>query len=223
LDCGDCDTVATHGLYYACATTCTETTVPTNLQMPNPITHFAADNNGAIIVLPSVAAGGAANVSGSLIFGIDTQSNNKSGTQTVLTVDGNAEFLITFNGQTLANSFIDSGSNGIYFNDTSISKCVAPPNDPTSQIVNFYCPPNTLTLGLSIQGMNGVMANNLTFGVGNAQTMFNSNFDAFPQLAGTNPNPGSFDYGLAFFYGKRVAIAVEGDTTSAGTGPYIAF
>jgi len=223
LDCGDCDTVATHGLYYACATTCTETTVPTNLQMPNPITHFAADNNGAIIVLPSVAAGGAANVGGSLIFGIDTQANNQSGTQTVLTVDGNAEFPITFNGQTLANSFIDSGSNGIYFNDSSISKCVAPPNDPTSQIVNFYCPPNTLSFGLSIQGMNGVMANNLTFNVGNAQTMLNSNFDAFPQLAGTNPNPGSFDYGLAFFYGRRVAVAVEGDTTSAGTGPYIAF
>jgi hypothetical protein len=224
LDCGDCDTVATHGLYYACATTCTETTVPTNLQMANPVTRFATDKNGVIVVLPSVATGGAANVSGSLIFGIDTQSNNQSGTQTVLTLDGNAELLITFNGQTLANSFIDSGSNGIYFTDSSISKCTAPPNDPSSQIVNFYCPAGTLTLGpLSIQGMNGVMVNNLTFGVGNAQTMFNSNFDAFPQLAGTNPLAGSFDYGLAFFYGKRVAVAVEGDTTSVGTGPYIAF
>jgi Protein of unknown function (DUF3443) len=34
---------------------------------------------------------------------------------------------------------------------------------------------------------------------------------------------GSFDYGLAFFYGKRVAIAVEDKVTTAGTGPYIAF
>jgi Protein of unknown function (DUF3443) len=222
LDCGDCDTVI-RGFYYSCAATCSETTVPTNLQVANPVTRFATDKNGVIVVLPSVAAGGAANVSGSLIFGIDTQSNNQSGTQTVLTVDGNAELLITFNGQSLANSFIDSGSNGIYFTDSSISKCVAPPNDPTSPIVNFYCPANTLTLGLSMQGMNGVMANNLTFSVGNAQTMLNSNFDAFPQLAGTNPNTGSFDYGLAFFYGKRVAVAVEGDTTSVGTGPYIAF
>jgi hypothetical protein len=221
LDCADCDTVAR--LYYSCATTCSETTVPTNLQVANPVTRFATDKNGVIVVLPSVAAGGAANVSGSLIFGIDTQSNNQSGTQTVLTVDSNAELLITFNGQTLANSFIDSGSNGIYFNDSSISKCVAPANDPSSQIVNFYCPPNTLSLGLSIQGMNGVMANNLTFGVGNAQTMLNGNFDAFPQLAGTNPNTGSFDYGLAFFYGRRVAVAVENAKTSVGTGPYIAF
>jgi hypothetical protein len=73
--------------------------------------------------------------------------------------------------------------------------------------------------------MNGTMANNLTFGVGNAQTMLSANptFNAFPQLAGTNPNQGSFDYGLAFFYGKRVAVAVEGMVTTAGTGPYIAF
>jgi len=222
LDCGDCDTVAR--FYYACAATCSETTVPLNMQVANPVTRFTTDNNGVIVVLPSVAAGGASNVSGSLIFGIDTQSNNQSGTQTVLTVDSNANLLITFNGQSLANSFIDSGSNGIYFNDSSISKCTAPPNDPTSQIVNFYCPANTLSLGpVSIQGMNGVMANNLTFSVGNAQTMLNNNFDAYPQLAGTNPNTGSFDFGLAFFYGKRVAVAVENDKTSVGTGPYIAF
>jgi Protein of unknown function (DUF3443) len=224
LDCGDCDTV-THGLYYVCATTCTETTVPANMQMPNPVTHFSADNNGAIIVLPSVAAGGAANVTGSLIFGIDTQANNASGTQTVLTVDQNAEFLVNFNGQAFANSFIDSGSNGIYFTDKSIATCVAPPNDPSSQIVNFYCPASTLTLPVSIQGTNGVMTNNITFDVGNAQTMLNNNFDAYPQLAGTIPagNAGTFDYGLPFFFGRRVAVAVEGDKTTVGTGPYIAF
>jgi hypothetical protein len=224
LDCGDCAT-ATHGLYYACATSCTDTTVPDNQQVPNPVTHFAADNNGAIVMLPSVAAGGASNVTGSLIFGIDTQTNNASGTQTVLTVNDNAELLITFNGNTLANSFIDSGSNGIYFNDPSIVTCTAPPGDPSSQIVNFYCPASTLNLEVSIQGMNGVMANNLTFGVGNTETMLNNNDDAYPQLAGTIPpgNSGTFDYGLPFFFGKRVAIAVEGATTKAGTGPYIAF
>jgi hypothetical protein len=224
LDCGDCDT-ATHGLYYACATNCTDTTVPANQQVPNPVTRFAADNNGAMVVLPSVAAGGASNVMGSLIFGIDTQTDNASGTQTVLTVNDNAELLITFNGNTLANSFIDSGSNGIYFNDPSIVTCTAPPNDPSSQIVNFYCPASTLSLEVSIQGMNGVMANNLTFGVGNTETMLTNNFDAYPQLAGTIPagNAGTFDYGLPFFFGKRVAVAVQGATTKAGTGPYIAF
>jgi len=225
LDCGDCDTV-THGLYFACtATSCTDTTVPDNMQVPNPVTHFAADNNGVIVVLPSVAAGGASDVMGSLIFGIDTQTDNASGTQTVLTVNDEAELAITFNGQTLANSFLDSGSNGIYFSDSSIVTCTAPPSDPTSQIVNFYCPTSTLTLPITIQGTNGTMTNNLTFGVGNAITMLDTNFDAFPQLAGTLPagNAGTFDYGLPFFYGKRVAVAVEGAMTTAGTGPYFAF
>jgi hypothetical protein len=213
-------------LYFACsATSCTDTTVPDNQQVPNPVTHFAADNNGVIIVLPSVAAAGASDVTGSLIFGIDTQTDNASGTETVLTVGDNAELAMMFNGTTYANSFIDSGSNGIYFSDSSIATCTAPANDPTSQIVNFYCPANTLTLPLTIQGMNGTMTNNLTFMVGNAMTMLNTNFDAFPELAGTLPagNAGSFDYGLSFFYGKRVAVAVQGATTSAGTGPYIAF
>jgi Protein of unknown function (DUF3443) len=218
LDCGDCDTNATRGFYYACATTCVETTVPTTLQVPNPVTHFAADNNGTIIVLPAVASAGAVTLTGSLIFGIDTQSNNASGTQTVLTTDGNAQLLMTFKGQALANSFIDSGSNGIYFTD-SIVTCTA------SGLTTFYCPASTLNLGLSIQGMNGVMANNLTFDVGNTETMLKNNptFNVVPMLAGTNGTPASFDYGLAFFYGKRVATAVENDKTSVGTGPYIAF
>jgi hypothetical protein len=225
LDCGDCDTV-THGLYFACTTSCTDTTVPDNMQVPNPVTHFATDNNGAIVVLPSVAAAGASDVMGSLIFGIDTQSDNASGTQTVLTVDDNAELSIMFNGQTFANSFIDSGSNGIYFSDSSIVTCTAPANDPTSQIVNFYCPASTLTLPITIEGMNGIMTNNLTFVVGNAVTMLdNTDFDAYPELAGVIPpgNAGTFDFGLPFFYGRRVAVAVQGATTTVGTGPYIAF
>jgi hypothetical protein len=223
LACGDCDT-ATHGIYYACGTTCTDTVVPTAMQEPNPVTRFAADNNGSIIDLPAVAATGEATLTGSLIFGIDTQSNNQSGTQTVLTVDDMAELAMTFNGATLANSFIDSGSNGIFFADSSIAICTNP------MINTFYCPSTTLTVGpLSIEGMNGVMVNNLTFPVGDTQAIVSTSptdtYSVLPQLAGTLPagNAGSFDYGLAFFYGKRVAIAVEGDTTSAGTGPYIAF
>lgn len=219
LDCGDCAT-AMHGLYYSCAgTVCTETTVAITMQMPNPVTRFAADNNGVILVLPAVAAGGAAPVSGSLIFGIDTQSNNQSGTQTVLTVDGNSQLTMTYKGQMLTKSFIDSGSNGIYFTDSTIPKCT------TTGLTTFYCPTSTQTLGLSIQGANnGVMVNNLTFDIGNAETMLaNNTFSVFPELGGTNPDPNSFDYGLAFFYGKRVAVAVELIKTSVGTGPYIAF
>ena len=41
--------------------------------------------------------------------------------------------------------------------------------------------------------------------------------------AGTNPAPQSFDWGLPFFFGRRVAYAIQGAATAVGTGPYIAF
>jgi Protein of unknown function (DUF3443) len=126
---------------------------------------------------------------------------------------------VTFMGQPLTESFVDSGSNGNYFNDASIAACTQ------TGFTDFYCPPSLLSLNASMQGQNGVMANNLAFSVDNAQTMLttNQNFNAFPALAGSNPNPNSFDFGLAFFFGKRVANVVEGNKTSVGTGPYIAF
>ena len=222
-DCPACENHIIPATYYTCstATSCANSMVPAADVVSNPVTQFATDNNGAIIELPAVPnpAAGELTMSGSLIFGIDTQTNNASGTQTVLTVDLNAELLITFNGQALANSFIDSGSNGIYFNDTALSACTA------KGITDFYCPSSTLSFGLSIQGENGAMANNLTFSVANTQAMLSANpsFNVFPELAGSNPNQGSFDFGLPFFYGRRVAVAVQGTTTTVGTGPYIAF
>jgi hypothetical protein len=220
-DCPACANVVIPGTYYACASpsSCVGTTVPANAQVPNPVTRFAADNNGSILELPSVATNGQLTVNGTLTFGVDTQSNNQSGSQTVLAVDQNANVTMTFNGQPLTESFVDSGSNGIFFNDASIATCTQ------MGFTDFFCPASTLNLAVSMQGQNGVMANNLNFVVENAYTMLNNNpnFNAFPALAGTNPNANSFDYGLAFFYGKRVATVVEGNKTSVGTGPYIAF
>jgi hypothetical protein len=222
LDCPVCETtVVSPGIYYACTSTaCTGTTVAAASQVPNPVTRFAKDNNGTIIQLPSVANAGAATVSGTLTFGIDTQSNNASGTESVFTVDQSAELIIVFNGTNWTQSFIDSGSNGIYFTD-SIVLCT------TTNLTTFYCPASNLTLPVTIQGQNGVMTNNMTFVVGNALTMLSNpaaaNYGAFPLLAGSNPNPQSFDFGLAFFYSRRVATAIEGATTTVGTGPYVAF
>jgi hypothetical protein len=51
----------------------------------------------------------------------------------------------------------------------------------------------------------------------------NSTYFVYPGFAGTNPTAQSFDWGLPFFYGRRVATAIDGYTTSAGMGPYIAY
>ena len=218
-DCGSgCVNTVDNGNYYACTgTQCQASTAALASQVVNPVTLFAKDNNGVIIELTTVAAQGAPAVTGSLIFGIDTQANNKSGNQSVLTLDPNTGYLPTvFNGHTLAQSFLDTGSNGIYFNDPGIVEC----ND-----VKFYCPDGTLTLSATMQGLNAVSAT-INFSVANADTLFASGASlvAFPTLAG--PYPGttaSFDWGLPFYFGRTVYTAVENAATSVGTGPYVAF
>jgi hypothetical protein len=220
-DCGSsCVTSADGQFYYSCTSTlCQPTTVPLAAQVANPISLFAVDNNGSIVDLPSVAAEGALSVTGSLIFGVDTQSNNASGTQTVLAVDPEFGFLsANFDGQPLSQSFIDSGSNGIYFEDSALAVCTM------AGLTGFYCPADTQNLKVTLQGANGIAAT-VEFSVANAQTLATDNptFTAFSTLAGTNPVADSFDFGLPFFYGRRVATVLESQTTSAGTGPYIAY
>jgi hypothetical protein len=218
-DCPACSQTAAPNVYFACttatATSCSSVVVPTANLVPNPIVKFPVDNNGSIIVLPSVALAGAATVSGSLIFGVDTESNNMSGTQTVLFIDpNNAELTMVYKGTTLSDSFIDSGTNGIYFADSTLTIC--------TDAMNFYCPTTTTNLAFGINLRNGGTFST-NFNVVNADTLL-AGTAAFPGLAGTlPPSLDGFDWGLSFFYGRRVATVIAGETTSVGTGPYIAF
>jgi hypothetical protein len=208
--------------YYGCTTAieCQGTLVPLTAQVQNPVTMFTTDNNGTIISLPSVASAGAASVSGSLIFGVDTESNNASGSETVVPVSEAGYVTTVFDGQTLAESFVDSGSNATYFEDSSITQC------PTSgssgaDISDFYCPSSPITLTAAFERSDNSTVN-ASFLVANANAA-SSSVTAYPGLAGTNPTSGSFDWGLPFFFGRRVTNVIEGATTSAGSGPYIAF
>ncbi len=225
-DCGpSCATMAVPAFYYSCTpATCQNATAALTSQVPNPVTMFATDKNGAIIVLPSVAAEGAASVTGSLIFGIDTESNNQLGTETVLALDATIGGYLTtiFNGQTLSLSFVDSGSSANYFNDLSIGQCSG------AGFAGLYCPASTQSFGATLQGQDSNGASTgvsipESFTVANAQAQAQAEptFTAFPELGGTFATPGSFDWGLPFFYGRRIAVAIQGYSTSAGAGPFI--
>jgi hypothetical protein len=225
-DCPECANQAIAGAYYYCSsTTCTDSVAALDVQTVNPVTKFAMDNNGVIITLPSVGNAGEDTMSGTLTFGVDTETNNVSGAQTVLNVDDFANLSMTLNGTTpLATSFIDSGSNGIYFNTSSLATCTQ------SDIDGFYCPPNTVAFSLTIQGLDSAgnpitgQSTGVSFSVGDAQSMLANSDSVLPLLAGTFPgSQTTFDYGLPFFYGRRVAVVLDGATTTVGTGPYVAF
>jgi len=213
------------GFYYSCTTAgCAGTTVALSSQVLNPIRLFTTDNDGSILVLPSVAAPGATTLTGSLIFGIDTQSNNASGSETILTLDGNGDFTTVFNSQTLTQSFIDSGTNGTFFDDTTLTLC------SNTNFTDFYCPAGPQSFTATLTGTNNTSITE-SFTVDNAQTLGTDNptFSVLPTLAGTfstttsSNTSNTFDWGLPFYYGRRVATAIENQRTAVGTGPYVAF
>jgi hypothetical protein len=221
-DCGEycTESVPEPIIYYACTTesNCAGTTVPEASQVPNPVTLFAADNNGSIITLPSAPSAGTTTLTGSLIFGIDTESNNASGTEMVVpvaTTGAYAGYITTiFNSTSLPESFVDSGSNGYFFTDSSLPTCT------DAGFGDFYCPASATGLSGEMQLASGTST--VDFEVGNAQQI-NAAYFVYPGLAGTNPTADSFDWGLPFFFGRRVATAIAGYTTSLGSGPYIAY
>lgn len=219
-DCGSlCAQSASPGIYYVCPSSgCRAAARPLEEQLQNPVSKFAVDNNGIILVLPSIAPAGAANVSGALVFGIGTRANNGLGSASVLTLNPATGQLTTlYNGTSIANSFFDSGSNALFFQDSSIPAC-------TSVAVGFYCPASTQSLTAIIQGTNGTNVA-VNFGVANADALFANNpgFTAFANLASPRFSFLGFDWGLPFFYGRTVFLAIDGASTPGGAGPYVAF
>lgn len=213
-DCGAaCVQSTSPNYYFACANgSCTSTTLPLASQVSNPVPSFAYDNNGVLISLPAVASGGQSSLTGSLIFGVDTQDNNRLGSAAVFKADQSANFQTTYKGKTYYGSFIDSGSNGLYFPDATIAKC--------SASSNFYCPGSTLNLSATNAGYDGTNA-----------TVANFYLDDLRYLAGTttaasiggNPGMTSFDWGLPFFFGRPVFVVMDKASTSKGVGPFWAY
>lgn len=224
-DCGSvCAQSAGNGYYYACPGSGCQPNAHSiaqslDQQVPNPVPLFANDNNGVIIELPAVSAAGAASVSGSLVFGIDTQTNNAIGAAQVFRTTADTGTLTTnYNNQVFNLSLLDSGSSALFFADSQIPACGQ--QDPYAP--GFYCPASAQDLRATLQGENGVSAI-LDFSLANARALFSANpgYWAFSNVG--VPVSGSFIWGLPVFFGRNVFAAVEGQNTAAGPGPFMAF
>lgn len=219
-DCGSgCATAAANGMYFSCAAagSCSGTAVPLSGQVPNPVARLPVDNNGVIVVLPTVPLGGQASVTGSLVLGIDTQANNGSAPATAYPASPQTGEIQTLFGGTARGGFLDTGSNGYFFSSASLTACAAPN-------AGWYCPSITTPLAATNSGTSGSPSGVVTFSVGNAMSLFSSGHDAFSELAGLVPQGSSFDFGLPFFFGQRVFIGIEGKRSSRlGNGPYFAY
>lgn len=219
-DCGQaCASDANIGIYFTCPSAgCQPISQTLAEQLPNPVSLFASDNNGVIIKLPSVGSSGAVSVDGELIFGIGTQSNNALANENILTLNENGDFTTTFQGKSFSNSFVDTGSNALFFLNSAASGIPA-----CTDASFFYCPTATSAFSVTNQGQNGV-STPINLNVANADTLLASaspNF-IFNDLAGPTTF-GSFDWGLPFFLGRNVFIAFEGESISGNAGPFTAY
>jgi Protein of unknown function (DUF3443) len=213
-DCGNfCASVPTNA-YYSCTSaspsgTCTPTVQALGDQVPNPVALLPVDNNGVVVELPQLPSSGTPSASGFLLFGIGTESDNQLGSATVLTLNSSLSINVTYKGASLPDSFIDSGSQAFFFQDSSIHTC---PNSST------YCPSSPLKLSAVATGQNG-NSSKINFEIA---TPLSPNF-AFNDLGANNDSSDEFDLGLSFFFGRSVFVAIQGAGTPAGPGPYWAF
>jgi hypothetical protein len=223
--------------YYTCSgNTCSPAFIAQANQVTNPVALFAKDHNGVIVELPS-ASGPAATLSGSLIFGIGTESNNQlPSSATVITLACDA-FTTVFQGQSFgitdANSCagpysaIDSGVNAVYFpNVANLPAC--PSQTSVGDLSGLYCPTTTQNFSAMVEGEDG-KSKSASFSVANAENLYTNEATAadavLPGLAGVNPSGSGFDWGLPFFYGVNVYNSIDGQTVPSGTpaAPWWAF
>ena len=194
-------------------------TVAPSQQVQNPVSLFSSDNNGALVQLPALGSNGASTANGYLVFGVNTRANNSLGTANVIPVGpANGFFTTTLKGVPLVNSFLDSGSNGLYFNDPDATLSI----HCNSAAYGFYCPPLAQNFSASIQLANSSAVVN--FSIDNSDRIFQTGNYAFNNLGGTFDNV-SFDWGLPFFFGRSVYTVIENASVSgvAFKGPWNAF
>lgn len=217
-DCGvACANQVIPALYYGCTSSgCSGTRVAMANQVSNPVSSFAVNNNGVVLELPAVGAGGVETVTGTLTFGIGTQANNQLGSAKVYAADAYGNFITTYKGQSYTSSFLDSGSNGLFFPDSTIASC--------PEMGGWFCPSVTLSLTAVNSAYNGSTSGAVNFMIENPAYLrdtarvghIGADTSGFSGIHG-------FDWGLPFFLGRKVFNAIEGAPTPAGIGPYWAY
>jgi hypothetical protein len=209
-------TTALPGNYYYCtsAGACFNTRMSMNKQVVNPVAAFSRDNNGTIIRLPRLPAGGQASVTGELVFGIGTQSNNALPSNVdILAIDEYGEFTTQYQGRVFNWSMIDSGTNGFAFQDDSI---------PTTS--NWYTPSTALNLAATMETTNGKGTPvSLPFTIDNAFRVSANGYAAYDNIGWYQSGSKMFMWGLPFFYGRSVYTTVGNGMIGKQSGPFVAF
>jgi hypothetical protein len=219
------------------------------VQATNPVAAFSSsDRNGVVISLPSVPATGAATISGTLTFGINTQADNTMGSVALFAVDqcGNLP-MVTFNNVAYTDSFCSTGTGTSFggFFDTgtgalnvldaaTLAAVPLPISDcpSTSNGFGFYCvagggsPPTTTLSNIGLTGNAGVGSGSISLNIADGTTLVKTQNAVFSNIgtdSGTSPATDFFDFGMPWFLGKTAYLSIGGVPVPNTSNPQFGF
>jgi hypothetical protein len=243
-DCGSaCTSTPPRNQYYYCPSNlCSVASVPLDLQLWNPVAALAYDNNGLLLTLPFPAEGASGPITGSLIFGNGTQSDNALGQAEISAIDAYGNFpevtltepspispsfppvlfvsyLSPKNG-----SYIDTGSPAFYFSD---AQSLAIPECPgaNGKALGLYCPAAVSSFSAQVYGTNKAQKT-ISWNIDNAAALLNSGNSVFTALGGDSGIDLATDYvvfGLPFFLGNKVFVGFAGTTAFDPQGQLLTY
>jgi hypothetical protein len=215
------------GYYYACTignNSCSPYIPPAIPQYPvqNPVFLLPSDYNGISLLFPAVADNGVRSLTGALVLGIGTASNNGIASGVSLyPVDPNYGNFLTTYGTTSSiqyTAYIDSGTNALGIPDQTITQCT---NNPQP----YFCPSSTISLSATNRA-SGNVPQMISFRIANEIALSatgNLVFDDLGFFTSSNPSNSIFIWGFPFFLGRTVYFGYQGQSTPLGPGPFYAF
>jgi hypothetical protein len=227
-DCGSrCTTTANQEspAYYGCtAGTCAATIgVPVSQQLPNPVAALTTDNNGYIIDLPAISdVVGGASPTGTMTFGIGTQTNNAFTASTVFDASASGGLIALsalIGGENVRYTVFDSGTPFYLFQLPGLQDCFG-------MFEGLFCPPNVQSFEMPLTDRSSFSAE-FHFKIGNGADLFSNSPDdatAFDDIgADTGPGAGIIILGLPSFFGRRFFFGLSDQTIGTHIGPIYAY
>lgn len=179
----------------------------------NPLPSLTTNNNGFVVSIPPVPQNTNTNVNGTLILGINTETNNKITSQTNLVVASESDLSVVCNSacfyskinnpESTIPAVFDSGTNGWVFMSNTLPQCdygycPASPTVWTSSVYSYdFAANESYTISATITADEVVDGQSVSFAVMPGWGYYNYNNQTL--------------YGSPFFLGKNVYVVFPSD------------
>ncbi len=193
------------------------TRIPLDTQFMNPVANFTSDNNGTIIRLPALPAGG--QTSGQRANSYSASARGKTmhcrRTPLMLPLDSNSSFTTDYNGNALLSYDRQRNKHAI----TSPTRRF---RSESTVIVHSIIPRSDLSVSFCKHRTEPDLPATVPFLVSQWLQLPDES-DTVPMTVSPRPITDGFIWGLPFFYGRDVYTVLSGANAGTRAGPFVAF